>query len=134
MELLPHSKKESKLDTKSDRGVINEVADLKVRAGGEGGGWAGLLRGVDGVRMGGVGRVEGELELGCGAATGAVAGLWLGCGWTGLWLWLGCGWAGLWLWLGYGWAVAGVGWGGAGVGQGGAGWGRVAQGVCSLVE
>ncbi|KAG2450903.1 hypothetical protein HYH02_004735 [Chlamydomonas schloesseri] len=27
--LLPHSKKESKLDTKSDRGVINEVADLK---------------------------------------------------------------------------------------------------------
>ena len=27
--LLPHSKKESKLDTKSDRGIINEVADLK---------------------------------------------------------------------------------------------------------
>lgn len=27
--LLPHSKKESKLDTKNDRGVINEVADLK---------------------------------------------------------------------------------------------------------
>ncbi|KAG2485436.1 hypothetical protein HYH03_015815 [Edaphochlamys debaryana] len=29
MALLPHSKKESKLDTKSDRGVLNEVADLK---------------------------------------------------------------------------------------------------------
>ncbi|KXZ43088.1 hypothetical protein GPECTOR_102g41 [Gonium pectorale] len=29
LSLLPHSKKESKLDTKSDRGVINEVADLK---------------------------------------------------------------------------------------------------------
>ncbi|GIL92724.1 hypothetical protein Vretimale_11764 [Volvox reticuliferus] len=29
LSLLPHSKKESKLDTKSDRRVINEVADLK---------------------------------------------------------------------------------------------------------
>jgi ribosome biogenesis protein BRX1 len=28
--LMPHSKKESKLDTKTDRGVLNEVADLKV--------------------------------------------------------------------------------------------------------
>uniref|UniRef100_A0A7S0VNY4 Brix domain-containing protein n=1 Tax=Polytomella parva TaxID=51329 RepID=A0A7S0VNY4_9CHLO len=27
--LIPHSKKESKLDTKSDRGVVNEVAELK---------------------------------------------------------------------------------------------------------
>ncbi len=31
-QLLPHSKKDAKLDTKSDRGVINEVADIKVRA------------------------------------------------------------------------------------------------------
>ena len=30
MQLLPHSKKDAKLDTKSDRGVINEVADMKV--------------------------------------------------------------------------------------------------------
>jgi hypothetical protein len=29
--LLPHSKKDAKLDTKNDRGVINEVADMKVR-------------------------------------------------------------------------------------------------------
>ncbi|KAK9820122.1 hypothetical protein WJX72_006346 [[Myrmecia] bisecta] len=29
VQLLPHSKKDSKLDTKSDRGVINEVADMK---------------------------------------------------------------------------------------------------------
>ncbi|KAI7835875.1 hypothetical protein COHA_010223 [Chlorella ohadii] len=28
-QLLPHSKKDAKLDTKSERGVINEVADLK---------------------------------------------------------------------------------------------------------
>lgn len=28
LQLLPHSKKDSKLDTKSDRGVINEVADM----------------------------------------------------------------------------------------------------------
>ncbi|KAK9841767.1 hypothetical protein WJX81_001519 [Elliptochloris bilobata] len=28
-QLLPHSKKDSKLDTKSDRGVLNEVADMK---------------------------------------------------------------------------------------------------------
>jgi hypothetical protein len=34
--LLPHSKKDVKLDTKNDRGVINEVADMKVREG-EGG-------------------------------------------------------------------------------------------------
>jgi len=27
--LIPHSKKDSKLDTKNDRGVINEVADMK---------------------------------------------------------------------------------------------------------
>ena len=30
IQLLPHSKKDAKLDTKSDRGVINEVADIKV--------------------------------------------------------------------------------------------------------
>lgn len=29
MQLLPHCKKDAKLDTKSDRGVINEVADIK---------------------------------------------------------------------------------------------------------
>ena len=29
LQLLPHAKKEAKLDTKSERGVINEVADLK---------------------------------------------------------------------------------------------------------
>lgn len=29
IQLLPHSKKDAKLDTKSDRGLINEVADLK---------------------------------------------------------------------------------------------------------
>lgn len=28
-QLMPHCKKESKLDTKSDRGIINEVADMK---------------------------------------------------------------------------------------------------------
>jgi hypothetical protein len=32
LQLLPHSKKDSKLDTKTDRGVINEVAELKVRS------------------------------------------------------------------------------------------------------
>lgn len=31
MQLLPHAKKDSKLDTKSNRGLINEVAELKVR-------------------------------------------------------------------------------------------------------
>lgn len=31
--LIPHCKKDTKLDTKSDRGVINEVADMKVGAG-----------------------------------------------------------------------------------------------------
>ncbi len=30
-QLLPHSKKDAKLDTKSDRGVLNEVADMKAR-------------------------------------------------------------------------------------------------------
>lgn len=30
MQLLPHCKKDAKLDTKSDRGVINEIADIKV--------------------------------------------------------------------------------------------------------
>lgn len=29
IQLLPHSKKDAKLDTKSDRGLINEVADMK---------------------------------------------------------------------------------------------------------
>ncbi|CAG9466113.1 unnamed protein product [Pedinophyceae sp. YPF-701] len=29
MQLLPHSRKDSKLDTKTDRGLINEVADMK---------------------------------------------------------------------------------------------------------
>ena len=29
LQLLPHAKKDAKLDTKTDRGVINEVADLK---------------------------------------------------------------------------------------------------------
>ena len=29
-QLLPHSKKDAKLDTKSDRGILNEVADMKV--------------------------------------------------------------------------------------------------------
>lgn len=36
-QLLPHGKRDAKLDTKSERGVINEVADMKVggsRAGG----------------------------------------------------------------------------------------------------
>ncbi len=28
--LIPHSKKDSKLDTKNDRNVLNEVADMKV--------------------------------------------------------------------------------------------------------
>lgn len=30
-QLIPHSKKDSKLDTKTERAVINEVADLSVR-------------------------------------------------------------------------------------------------------
>ena len=30
VQLLPHCKKDAKLDTKSDRGVINEIADIKV--------------------------------------------------------------------------------------------------------
>lgn len=30
LQLLPHSKKDSKLDTKADRGIINEVAEMKV--------------------------------------------------------------------------------------------------------
>lgn len=30
LQLIPNSKKDAKLDTKSQRGVINEVADLKV--------------------------------------------------------------------------------------------------------
>ena len=29
-QLLPHCKRDAKLDTKTDRGVINEVADMKV--------------------------------------------------------------------------------------------------------
>lgn len=29
LQLLPHSKKDAKLDTKGDRGLINEVADMK---------------------------------------------------------------------------------------------------------
>lgn len=32
VQLLPHCKKDSKLDTKSDRGVINEIAEIKVQA------------------------------------------------------------------------------------------------------
>lgn len=31
-QLLPHCKRDAKLDTKTDRGVINEVADMKVSA------------------------------------------------------------------------------------------------------
>lgn len=31
VQLLPHCKKDNKLDTKSDRGVINEIAEIKVR-------------------------------------------------------------------------------------------------------
>ena len=38
--LLPHSKKDNKLDTKNDRAVINEVADMKVG----GGRWVGGCR------------------------------------------------------------------------------------------
>ena len=35
IQLLPHCKKDNKLDTKNDRNVINEVADMKVwRRGG----------------------------------------------------------------------------------------------------
>ena len=30
LQLLLHSKKDSKLDTKADRGIINEVAEMKV--------------------------------------------------------------------------------------------------------
>lgn len=30
IQLLPHCKKDAKLDTKTDKGVINEVADMKV--------------------------------------------------------------------------------------------------------
>lgn len=30
IQLLPHCKKDVKLDTKTDRAVINEVADMKV--------------------------------------------------------------------------------------------------------
>ena len=41
-QLLPHGKKDSKLDTKSERGVINEVADLKVQRQGTGGGRSGV--------------------------------------------------------------------------------------------
>ena len=29
-QLLPHCKKDAKLDTKTDRAVLNEVADMKV--------------------------------------------------------------------------------------------------------
>lgn len=32
-QLLPHCKRDSKLDTKTDRGIINEVADMKVSHG-----------------------------------------------------------------------------------------------------
>ena len=31
IQLLPHCKKDAKLDTKTDKGVISEVADMKVR-------------------------------------------------------------------------------------------------------
>lgn len=34
VQLLPHSKKDAKMDTKSERNLINEVAELKVRARG----------------------------------------------------------------------------------------------------
>ena len=30
IQLLPHCKKDAKLDTKTDKGVISEVADMKV--------------------------------------------------------------------------------------------------------
>ena len=30
IQLLPHCKKDAKLDTKTDKGIINEVADMKV--------------------------------------------------------------------------------------------------------
>jgi hypothetical protein len=33
IDLIPHSKKDSKLDTKNDRNVVNEVADMKVGNG-----------------------------------------------------------------------------------------------------
>ena len=33
IQLLPHCKKDNKLDTKNDRNVINEVADMKVWMG-----------------------------------------------------------------------------------------------------
>jgi hypothetical protein len=40
--LVPHCKKDSKLDTKNDRNVLNEVAELKVTSvGPEIVGWAG---------------------------------------------------------------------------------------------
>lgn len=32
MQLIPHAKKDAKLDTKSERQLINEVADMKVGA------------------------------------------------------------------------------------------------------
>ena len=42
LQLLPHSKKDAKLDTKTDRALINEVADMKVRkTGGRGPGVVG---------------------------------------------------------------------------------------------
>lgn len=32
IQLLPHCKKDVKLDTKTDRAIINEVADMKVHS------------------------------------------------------------------------------------------------------
>ena len=32
MQLLPHCKKDAKLDTKTDRAILNEVADMKVQS------------------------------------------------------------------------------------------------------
>lgn len=59
VQLIPHAKKDSKLDTKSERNLINEVADMKV-GGGRGYGmclW--LWWGVCGVWVGGVRSMQG---------------------------------------------------------------------------
>ena len=58
-QLLPHGKRDAKLDTKSERGVINEVADMKV--GGRRGG----------VRRSGGGRC-GQAAVGCGREAAAL--------------------------------------------------------------
>lgn len=74
VQLIPHAKKDSKLDTKSERNLINEVADMKV-GGGRGYGMCLCLRwGVCGVWVGGVRSMQGGFGVALVAGWGSAQG------------------------------------------------------------